>query len=126
MIHSIIIYILLILSCASARSGFLLYCTAPVIISVYISLLIHYCITLSRMNSVDLALLRYAAQYKCSEGPLQMALESFETAFTKDITIVRVGLSFTVIGIVFFTLLFICSTPLRDWCSNCCAERTGI
>lgn len=124
MVHSIVLYIVLILSCASARS--LLLCTTPVVISVFISLLVHYCITLSRMNTVDLALLRYAAEYKCSEGPLQMALEAFEGAFIKDIAIVKVGLSFTVIGAVFFILLFICSTPLRACCSNCCAERTGI
>lgn len=77
------------------------------------------------MNNVDLSLLRYAAEYQCSEGPLQMALEAFESEFIKDLRIVKVGLSFTVIGIVLFTILVICVTPLREWCSNCCADRTG-
>jgi hypothetical protein len=124
MVHSIVLYVALIIGCATAR--IFIVCTAPIIISIFTSLLVHYAITLSRMNTVDLALLRYAAQYKCSEGPLQMALEAFEGAFIKDIAIVKVGLSFTVIGIVFFILIFICATPLRECCANCCAERTGI
>ena len=39
------------------------------------------------MNNVDLALLRYAAQYQCIEGPLQIALENFEVEFIKDLKI---------------------------------------
>jgi hypothetical protein len=55
-----------------------------------------------------------------------MALESFEVEFIKDLRIVKVGLSFTVIGIVFFMFMIIYVSPLREWCSNCCADRTGI
>ena len=55
-----------------------------------------------------------------------MALESFETEYIKDLRIVKVGLSFTVIGIALFLMLVICVSPLREWCSNCCADRTGI
>jgi len=43
-----------------------------------------------------------------------MALESFETEFIKDLRIVKVGLSFTVIGIALFLMLVICVSPLRD------------
>jgi hypothetical protein len=55
-----------------------------------------------------------------------MALESFEGEFIKDLRIVKVGLSFTVIGIAFLLILIICVSPLRECCSNCCADRTGI
>lgn len=124
MIHSIVLYVFLVIGCASAKV--LLVCTAPIILAIFISLLIHYCITLTKMNNVDLALLRYAAQYQCSEGPLQIALESFEGEFIKDLRIVKVGLSFTVLGIALFVMLFICVSPLKNWCANCCADRTGI
>ena len=118
MVHSIILYVVLTIGCAASA---LLICTTPIIIGIYISLLIHYCIAFSRMNNVDLALLRYAAQYQCSEGPLQQALEMFEPEFTKYLRIVKVGLSFTIIGITLFTLLILCTTPLKDCCLNCCA-----
>ena len=78
------------------------------------------------MNNVDLALLRYAAQYECTEGPLQMALENFEVEFIKDLKIVKVGLSFTVIGIAFYIFMILWTSPLRECCSNCCADKTGI
>jgi hypothetical protein len=55
-----------------------------------------------------------------------MAIESFEGEFIKDLRLIKVGLSFTVIGIAFFLMLIICVSPLREWCSNCCADRTGI
>ena len=55
-----------------------------------------------------------------------MALESFEGDFIKDLRIVKVGLSFTVIGISFFIILILCVSPLKDLCSECCARRTGI
>jgi hypothetical protein len=78
------------------------------------------------MNNVDLALLKYAAQYQCTEGPLQMALENFEVEFIKDLRFVKVGLSFTVIGLAFFMLMIFWASPMRECCSNCCADRTGI
>ena len=55
-----------------------------------------------------------------------MALENFEVEFVKDLRLVKVGLSFTILDIAFFLLLIIWMSSLRDWCSNCCAERTGI
>ena len=59
MIHSIVLYVVLLFGCGFAKIS--LICTLPVIFGVYISLLIHYCITFTRMNNVDLSLLRYAA-----------------------------------------------------------------
>jgi hypothetical protein len=55
-----------------------------------------------------------------------MALEAFEGEFIKDLRIVKVGLSFTVIGLTLLFLLVIFVSPLRERCSNCCADRTGI
>jgi hypothetical protein len=55
-----------------------------------------------------------------------MALENFEVEFIKDLRFVKVGLSFTAIGIAFFFFMILWTSPLREWCSNCCADRTGI
>jgi hypothetical protein len=41
-----------------------------IIFGIDFSLLVHYFITLSKMNKIDLPLLRYSAQYNCSDGPL--------------------------------------------------------
>ena len=38
----------------------------------------------------------------------------------------KVGLSFTAIGLILFLIIIICVSPLRNWCSNFCADRTGI
>jgi hypothetical protein len=40
--------------------------------------------------------------------------------------IVKVGLAFTVIGILFFLILFFYVSPLRDWCAHATADKTGI
>ena len=55
-----------------------------------------------------------------------MALETFEGEYITDLRIVKVGLSFTAIGITLLMMLIIFVSPLREWCSNCCADRTGI
>ena len=124
MVHSIVLYIVLSIGCATARIS--LICTAPLILGVYLSLLIHYCVALSRMNNVDLSLIRYAAYYKCSEGPLQQALEMFKSEFPPHLRLVEVGLSFSVIGFTFYMFLLICTTGIWDSCMSCCAHRTGI
>ena len=36
------------------------------------------------------------------------------------------GLAFTVIGIAFFIILFICVSPMKDWCVHKTADKTGI
>jgi hypothetical protein len=68
MVHSIVLYAILVLGCVFAN--LILVFAAPMIMGVYTSLLIHYCIVLSKMNNVDFGLLRYAAEYECSDGPL--------------------------------------------------------
>ena len=123
MVHSIVLYVLLVITGASAKV--LIVVTAPICLAVYISLLVHYCITLTRMNSVDLSLLQYAATYSCSDGPLQIALQAFESSYISDLRIVKAGLSFTVIGIFIFIVLIIIVSPLRECCSNCCVRVTG-
>lgn len=77
------------------------------------------------MNAVDLSLLQYAAQYACSDGPLQFALQSFEREFFKDLRLVKAGLSFSVIGLTFFVILVFVASPLCESCGNCCANMTG-
>lgn len=123
MIHSIVLYVLLMVTGVSAN--FLILVTTPICFAVYISLLVHYCITLSRMNAVDLSLLQYAATYSCSEGPLQFALEAFESSYISDLRLVKAGLSFTVIGVFIFLVLIIMVSPLRECCANCCVRVTG-
>ena len=71
-VHSIVLYVLLVITGASAKV--MIKVSTPICLAIYISLLLHYCITLERMNAVDLSLLQYAATYSCSEGPLQIAL----------------------------------------------------
>lgn len=68
MVHSIVLYAFLLLGCVFANV--LIVFVTPLILGVYTSLLVHYCIVMSKMNNVDFGLLRYAAQYQCSEGPL--------------------------------------------------------
>ena len=122
-VHSIVLYVVLVITCASVKV--LIFVTSPIVIAIYTSLLAHYCITLARMNAVDLSLLQYAAQYACSDGPLQFALQSFEGEFIKDLRLVKAGLSFCVIGLTLFLILVFVASPLRECCANCCANITG-
>jgi len=52
-----------------------------------------------------------------------MALENFEAVFTKHLMIVKVGLAFTIIGIIVFLIIVVWLGRLRDWCSNCFEKK---
>jgi hypothetical protein len=121
MIHSIILFVILIVGCFTNKTN--LIWIAFIIFVVQLSLLVHYIITHVKMSKVDLDLLKFTAKNQCSDGPLQMALENFEVEFYKDLTIVKIGLSFTIIGLITFFLILVWLSQIIEWCSKRLAEK---
>ena len=57
MLHSIVLYVLLLVTCASSTIKFVIYLAASIASGVYISLLAHYAIALTRMQKVNISLI---------------------------------------------------------------------
>ena len=121
MIHSIILFVILIVGCFTNKTN--LIWIAFIIFVVQLSLLVHYIITHVKMSKVDLDLLKFTAKIQCSDGPLQMALENFEVEFYKDLTIVKIGLSFTIIGLITFFLILVWGSQIIEWCTKRLEEK---
>jgi hypothetical protein len=95
---------------------FILVCTLIEII-FQIVLIIYQSQTIALLKTVNPALISYAVDNSCSDGPLQAAFKTINDNISQDMTLVGVGLGFTVasfVALIFFhvTTLIICKKNL--------------
>lgn len=68
------------------------------------------------LKKIDLTMLKYVIENKCSDGPLQHAIEVYTKEYSHDITVCEIGLSFTIISFFVHLFFMIFMTPIRNHC----------
>eukprot|EP00347_Sterkiella_histriomuscorum_P023184 403335629 len=90
--------------------------------SLYISVIVYYCLALSSIAHIDVDKVQYFADNDCSDGVLQYALQKYNDEFSQNILIMALGLAFTLFCFLLqtcaSTCLF-CPTVFKKICCKC-------
>lgn len=93
--------------------AFFVYGIFLTIVGLFIAEIILYSNSITAMNQVDFELLKYAADNKCTDGPLGRALGFFVDDFKYDAKIRNAGFAFCIISFIAELAIFVYASPLR-------------
>ena len=81
--------------------------------SLLIATIVYYGKSLQAYNEIDITMLNFIVSKKCSEGPLQYAIEKATEKFELQLQITQLGMAFTIICLIFTIFIAICFSDIR-------------